>query len=281
MSNELAGSFHPQVVHFAIVLGIAGVLFRLLALTGRVGFASPAASTLLILAAAAMVAAAQTGIAAHGPVERVPGARNAVVEHEKWGLRARNAFLAVGLLEIGALVLRRRGKPFPVHLLSGLVGIAGLFLLYEAGEHGGELVYGYAGGVGIRSGDPEDVRRLLLAGLYHQSQIDRKEGRREEAARLVEEMARRFPGDVEVELLSAESLIQDRRDGEAALGALARIAVPADTPRLVVRQGVLQADALVQLGRAAEALRILEELLARYPENRTVKAKLESLTTTP
>jgi uncharacterized membrane protein len=274
MSNELAGSFHPQVVHFAIVLGIAGVVFRLLSLTGRIAFASPAASTLLILGAAAMVVAAQTGVAAHGPVERVPGARNAVVEHEEWGKRARNAFIAVGLLEIGALVLARRRKPFPVHVLSGLVGLAGLFLLYEASEHGGELVYGYAGGVGIRSGDPEDVRRLLLAGLYHQSQIDRKEGRHDEAARLVEEMARRFPGDVEVELLAAESQIRDRKDGEAALGTLARIEVPKESRRLNVRHGVLRADALAQVGREEEARGVLEELLARYPDDRTLKERL-------
>jgi uncharacterized membrane protein len=274
MSNELLGSFHPQVVHFAIVLGIAGVVFRLLSLTGRIPFASPAAATLLILGAAAMVVSAETGIAAHGPVERVPGARSAVEEHEEWGLRARNAFIAVGLIEIGALLLARRRKPFPLHALSGLVGLAGLFVLYEASEHGGELVYGHAGGVGIRSGDPEDVERLLLAGLYHQSQIDRKGGRHDEAARLVEEMARRFPGQVEVELLSAESQILDRKDGDAALATLAGIEVPSDSQRLNVRHGVLRADALTQAGRPEEARRVLEELLVRYPENRTLKERL-------
>jgi hypothetical protein len=32
--------------------------------------------------------------------------------------------------------------------------------LYEAGEHGADLVYGYAGGVGTRYGDTADVTRL-------------------------------------------------------------------------------------------------------------------------
>ncbi len=275
------GSFHPQVVHFAIALLIVGVVFRLLSLTGRLAFAGSAASVLLLLGTASAVAAAHTGIAAHGPVERVPGSRDAVVEHEDWGIRARNVFLAVGGLEILALLLARRRKARPAQLLSGVVGIAGLFCLFEASEHGGELVYSYAGGVGIRSGEPEDVARLLLAGLYHQAQLDRNEGRSAEASRLVEEMARRFPDDLEVQMLAAESLLLDAIDAEGALVALDRISVPEENRRLVLRHGILRADALQGAGRADEARSALEKLLSRYPDNRTVKEKLSSLSTPP
>ena len=45
-----------------------------------------------------------------------------------------------------------------------------------------KLVYAYAGGVGIRSGDPADVERLLLAGLYNEAQAERKAGRLNESA---------------------------------------------------------------------------------------------------
>jgi len=275
--GDSMGSFHPQVVHFAIALLIVGVVFRLLSLTGRIAFAGPAASVLLLLGTALAVAAAQTGIAAHGPVERVPGSRDAVVEHEDWGIRARNVFLAVAALEILALVLARRGKARPAHLLSGAVGLAGLFCLYEAAEHGGELVYSYAGGVGIRSGEPEDVARLLLAGLYHQAQLDRKAGRPAEASRLIEEMARRFPDDLEVQMLAAESLLLDGKEAEGAIAALDRISVPQDNRRLVSRHGILRADALQGAGRADEARSVLEALLARYPDSSSVKEKLTNL----
>ena len=275
--GDSMGSFHPQVVHFAIALLIVGVVFRLLSLTGRIAFAGPAASVLLLLGTALAVAAAQTGIAAHGPVERVPGSRDAVVEHEDWGIRARNVFLAVAALEILALVLARRGKARPAHLLSGAVGLAGLFCLYEASEHGGELVYSYAGGVGIRSGEPEDVARLLLAGLYHQAQLDRTAGRPAEASRLIEEMARRFPDDLEVQMLAAESLLLDGKEAEGAIAALDRISVPQDNRRLVSRHGILRADALQGAGRAAEARSVLEALLARYPDSSSVKEKLTNL----
>lgn len=275
--GEPFASFHPQVVHFAIALLIVGVVFRWISLTGRFAFSGPAASALLLFGTASVAAAAYTGIAAHGPVERVPGSRDAVVEHEDWGIRARNVFFGVAAVEVLALFLARRQKARPAHLLSGVVGLAGLFCLYEAAEHGGELVYSYAGGVGIRSGEPEDVARLLLAGLYHQAQLDRKEGRPAEAARLVEEMARRFPDDLEVRLLAAESLLLDAKDAEGALASLDRVSVPEESRRLQIRHGVLRADALQGAGRTAEARSLLEELLERYPDNRAVKEKLSNL----
>ena len=45
---------------------------------------------------------------------------------------------------------------------------------FEAAEHGGELLYSYAGGVGTRSGEPADFKRLPVAGLYNASRIDRE-----------------------------------------------------------------------------------------------------------
>src|SRR2546427_7722854 len=123
------------------------------------------------------VLAVQSGTAAHGPVERVPGARAAVMEHEEWGQRTRNIFLIVAALELVALVPRVSRWRKGMLTASGVVGLMGAASLYEAAEHGGDLVYGYAGGVGIRSGDPADVARLLVAGLYQQGMLDRRQGK--------------------------------------------------------------------------------------------------------
>ena len=145
---------HPQVVHVTIILALVGVAFRVLSLTGRASFAGPAATVLILAAAASSIPSVQSGVAAHGPVERVPGARPAVVEHEEWGERARNVLLLLGAIELVGLALRRSPKATFVYAASALVGLVAAFAVYEAGEHGGELVYAYAGGVGIRSGDP-------------------------------------------------------------------------------------------------------------------------------
>lgn len=187
------GVFHPQIVHFVVALLIVGVVFRLISLTGKAPFTGAAALTLILIGTGASVLAVESGDDAHGPAERVPGARDAVVEHEEWGERTRNLFLAVAMLELLALGLSGRRRS-AVLVASGVVGLGGMFVLYETAEHGGELVYEYAGGVGVRSGDPNDLSKLLLAGLYHNAVLDRSEGRSADAARLIEEMSRPFSG---------------------------------------------------------------------------------------
>jgi uncharacterized membrane protein len=269
------GPYHPIVVHFAIVLLVVGCLFRWLSLTRRVAFASPAATTLLLAGTLAATVAVRSGLDAHGPVERVPGAASAVGEHEDWGIRARNMFFIVALAELVILILARRGKErIPIFVSSALC-VAGLVCIYEAGEHGGELVYSYAGGIGIQSGQPEDVGRLLLAGLYHQAQLDRKAGRSAEAASLVDTAAQRFPSDLDVQLLAAESQLLDRKDPRAALSRLGAINVPKDNRRARLRHAFLTADALQAAGQPEGARATLQALRSEYPDNAALRRRLE------
>lgn len=269
--------FHPQIVHFAVALAVVGVLLRCVSLSGRAVWAGPAAAALLLTSAVAVVAAARSGIDAHGPVERVPGSARAVGEHEEWGDRAHKVFVAVGLLELAALALRSRGRAKPALAASALLGLGGLYVLYQAAERGGELVYSYAGGVGIRTGAPEDVGRLLLAGLHHQSQLDRKAQRPEEAAALLELAARRFPADPGVQLAAAESLLLDRKDAAAAAAAIERTSVPQDDRRLRMRRASLLADAYEAQGDKVKALAALEPLGAEFPQNERLKNRIEGL----
>jgi uncharacterized membrane protein len=269
------GSLHPIVVHFAIALLVAGAVFRWVSLTGRVAFASPAATALLLVGTALAFLAVRSGLDAHGPVERIPGVAQAVVEHENWGLRARNAFVLVALSELAVVVLARRGKERMAVLASAVLALPAVFCLYEAGEHGGELVYVYAGGPGLRTGDPEDVGRLLIAGVYNQAQADRSAGRPADAAALVSAIAPRFAGNPEVQVMAAESALLDRKDPASALDVLGRTAVPQDNARLRVRHGLLMVDALEAAGRADAARATLQQLASAFPENRRIKQRLQ------
>jgi len=273
-------AFHPQIVHFAIVLLVVGVLFRWISLTGRAAFTGPAAAVLLLAGTLAAVLAVQSGTDAHGPVERVPGARTAVQEHEDAGHWARNVFLVIAVLEIGALIFTRRSARVAQGLrwASAVVGLAGMAAIYEAGEHGGTLVYSYAGGVGIRSGDTTDVSHLLMAGLYHSAQAARTRHDSAAAAELFAEIGRRFPNDTTVWFLSAESLLRDRNDGKGTLAALARFSVPADNPRVRIRYDFLKADAFVAAGRSDSARATLERLAAQFPDNPRIKDRLAQMT---
>ncbi len=269
-------SYHPQIVHFAIALLAIGVLFRWISLTGRAAFTGPAAAVLLLAGTTAALLAVQSGTDAHGPVERVPGARQAVQDHESRGKRAKNVFLFVAVLEIGALALARRSARITQGLKIGsaVVGLLGGAALYEAGEHGGTLVYNYAGGVGIRSGDTADVSRLLLAGLYHSAQAARTRHDSAAAADLFAEIARRYPDDTTVRFLAIESLLRDRNDSKGALAALGKFSVPAADQRLRTRYAFLKADAFDAAGRRDSARATLEQLARDFPDNARVKDRL-------
>jgi uncharacterized membrane protein len=273
MSNLAA--YHPIVVHFAIALLIAGAVLRWISLTGRVPFASPAAASLLLVGMIAAFLSVKSGTAAHGPVERIPGAADAVTVHEHWGERAQNVFFLVVVAELAALVLRRRGKERFAVIASAVLCVPAVFCLYEAGEHGGELVYAYAGGVGTRTGDPADVGRLLVAGAYNQAQLDRKAGRTAEAGALVSAVAARFPSDPDVQVMAAESALLDRKDPETALAILGHTAVPQENMRLRVRHGLLMADAHEAAGRPEAARATLQQLAAAFPQNGRIKQRLQ------
>ncbi len=270
--------WHPHIVHFVVALLFVGVGLRLVSLTGRVRFSGPAATTLIVLGTIAAFLAVQSGTAAHGPVERIPGVRAAVQTHEVWGERARNLFVVVAALELlGVTLAAARSRFATLGLVaSAVMGLAGLVVLYEAAARGGELVYRYAGGPGLRSGQPEDASRLLAAGLYVQAMQDREAGRREEAAELVALAARRFSSDMEWQVLAADSLLQDRRDARAALERLAALPRP-DDPRLRVRVGLLKAAAQQAAGDPQAARATLEALKAEFPSNAQIERRLAEL----
>lgn len=270
-------TLHPQVVHFVIALGLLGVALRILSLLWQKSWLNPAAATLLILGAVAGWLGEKSGMDAHGVPERIPGAREAVMEHEEWGKRSRNVLLVVAGLEILGLIFASKRAGRPIRFVSAAVGIVAAFCIYEAAEHGGELVYNYAGGVGTRSGNPEDVTRLLVAGLYHEARIGRDSGRAEAAARLTDELLRQRPDDPTVRFLAIESKIRDRRDPQGALNDLAMLRVPPDDTRLATRHGLLTAQALVAAGMTDSARTVLTALAQRFPQSQGIKNALAGL----
>jgi uncharacterized membrane protein len=273
------GFIHPQVVHFVIALVVVGVLFRGLSLVLKSAWLSPAALALVALGTAASLVAVRSGADAHGPVERIPGARAAVVEHEEWGERARNAFLVLLALEAVAAVLvaREAGAAKHAKAVAAVVGVIAVGVLYKAGGAGGDLVYGYAGGVGTRSGRPADVNRLLIAAAHNQADVDRQSGNPLDAAALTDVVADRFPENLELQLARVDSVINDRKDPRAALLRLDSIRVPTDDIRTRVRAALLRAGALAATGDVSAARQVLETLKAEFPTNTQIQRRLAEL----
>lgn len=272
------GPLHPLVVHFVVALGILGVLLRVVSLTGKLSWTSPAALLLLLIAAGASVVAVQSGHEAHEWAEQIPGVRTAVQEHEALGEMTRNLFLLVGAIELVALLFRNKpGARRGLHAVSALAGIAAGLYLYEAGEHGADLVYNYAGGIGTRSGSPEDVQHLLIAGLYHQARIAKEAGRDDEAARMMEEMARQRPDDPSIAVMALDAGLRARHDTAATLARLDSLVIIDTLWRAGVARGILQADIIAAMGRKDSARALLTALVARYPQSRRPKMALDKL----
>ena len=276
-------SFHPQLVHFVVALLIVGVLARvmsLIPLRGRVSFVGAMAATLIFLGTIASVLAVRSGLEAHEAVEGIPGIRPLVSEHEEDGERTRNIFLAVSLVEIGilAFAVRKPGVARGLRVLSAVVGVVGVVFLFETAEHGGDIVYAYSGGPGLRTGDSSDVRRQLVAGLYNNSILDRKAGNSEAAAARIDELQRMMPADTGVRILRIQSLVRDRKDPAAALAALDSLAVTPSNRRLYMQKTMLQAEALDLAGQRDSARAVLTELKKEIPQAaRRVDAMLQDM----
>jgi len=295
------GPFHPQVVHFVVACLFVGLPVYWLSFLKRPRFLRPMATVLLIVGTGAAFVAVESGTDAHGFAERIPGARSAVQEHEELGILTRNMFGGILLLELIALgVTWRAGgagssvlsveageagaagastKRFAATALSGVVAVAwtvGAFQLFETADHGGDIVYDYAGGVGFRRGNPEDVSRLLLAGLFGEAQIDRQEGRHDDAARLIDEMVQRYPDNPDVQLLGVQSMVVDRKDGRGALGRLATLKLP-DDPRTQLQRHTYAFDAYMLIGMPDSARAALDAVPERYRNSRMVTERRAQL----
>lgn len=272
------GPFHPQIVHFVIALLIVGVGLRWVSLTGKLPFTNAAATTLLLLGTLAAILAVISGTAAHDAVERIPGVGGAVRIHEQWGERTRNLFLAISALELAALALMKRpALRRGLLIASALAGLVGVYAVYEVGDKGGDLVYNFAGGPGLRSGDKFDIERLFIAGVYEQAMVDRKDGNTAQAAALIEQLAQREPDDTSIKLLRIESLLRDRQDPQAALAELHQFAPAKDSPRLRLRVDMLAADAYEAAGMTDSARAVMQRLVQDFPNFQRLRERLSQL----
>lgn len=273
--------FHPQIVHFVVGLLLVGVAFRLVSLTPWLKFTNYGATTLLLIGAVAAWFAVRSGLAAHGPVERIPGARQLVQEHEEDGETTRNIFLGVAAIELIALGFSRRDRfgryAVWARAASAVVGVVGCAFLYEAAEHGGKLVYSFGGGPGLRTGDPADVERTYIAAAFNQAQLDRKSGRSAEAAALITELSRRLPDNNDTKLLRAESLLRDSKNYTAAMATLDGIQAAPNDRFMMSRKAQLKADIYLAQGKKDSARAVLQGALAANPQNARLKAKLDSI----
>lgn len=163
---EWAPNLHPLVVHFPISLLVAAALVDLAGLFWRTSRGLRLSAVLLYGAGAlGALAAYITGTRAADTVEVPTEAISTLNTHQDLALYTLIFFGVYAGIRV-ALFLMKRELAVTLHVLVVLVGIGGQVLVWQTGEHGGELVFEHGIGVGAVdrvSGELEELSRRLAS----------------------------------------------------------------------------------------------------------------------
>ncbi|MEM1118690.1 MAG: DUF2231 domain-containing protein [Bacteroidota bacterium] len=142
MLPDWAPNVHPLVVHFPIALLFVAALVDAVALAvrRRHEWVRASAVGLYALGALGTAAAFLTGRDASDSVDLPARAITTLNAHADWALYLTWFAGLYAAVRVFALWRDREGR-LAVHLPLSLVGLAGLFLVVETAERGGELVY--------------------------------------------------------------------------------------------------------------------------------------------
>lgn len=145
---DWAPNIHPIIVHFPLVLLIIAVLFDLveLALT-KFDWIKKCALLLYFLGTIAAAVAFITGNEASNVIDIPANAFSAVNEHADWAEITLWFFSIYTIIRLSVgLFFKSLKKVFVIPIV--LAGILGIYFLYQTGDHGAQLVFGYGLGTG-------------------------------------------------------------------------------------------------------------------------------------
>ncbi|WP_445664702.1 DUF2231 domain-containing protein [Fodinibius sp. AD559] len=145
---EWAPNIHPILVHFPIAILLLAVLMDLLNFFLPDDWWDDLKSTLLYgIGAISAIAAYYSGTWAADSVFLPSEAQNVLNSHSGWALWTVWFFIGYVVLRMGLhwyKTFDRKSIKVAVFILA----LPGVFLLYETGDHGAELVFGYGAGTG-------------------------------------------------------------------------------------------------------------------------------------
>ncbi len=146
---------HPALVHFPIVLILAGAAVAVAAIFLRRWHLPWLAAGLLLSGAAGAVAATWSG-EEDGEItgELSPQTEQILDEHEEWGERTRNLAILAGVLAAGGVVtLRLPRLSRGIGIAAAAAGMAASYAVAKTGHLGGLLVYKHGVGVNTAAGN--------------------------------------------------------------------------------------------------------------------------------
>lgn len=162
---DWAPNIHPMIVHFPIAFIVGALGADLLSLVvRRWEWLRPGAVALYVIGGASAVVTYFTGTWAADAVSVPAEAQSVLTEHSNLAWWTMWFFGVYGLVRLGAHLWPRTRGRVAVQGLLFVLALGGSYLLYETGDQGAEMVYGY--GVGVQAPKPEkaSVEPGLTAG---------------------------------------------------------------------------------------------------------------------
>ncbi len=145
---EWAPNIHPIIVHFPIAIILLAVLMDLLTFFLPEKWWDGLKTTILYgIGAVSAIAAYYTGTLAADSVFLPSGAQSVLNEHADWALWTVWFFGIYALLRISLHWYQKMDLKL-VRVGLFVIVLPGIFFLYETGDHGAELVFGYGSGTG-------------------------------------------------------------------------------------------------------------------------------------
>ncbi|MEL7835022.1 DUF2231 domain-containing protein [Fodinibius sp. Rm-B-1B1-1] len=143
-----APNLHPIIVHFPIAIILLAVLMDFLNFFLPDNWWDDIKSTILYsIGALSGIAAYYTGTWAADSIFVPTGAQSVLNEHSDWAVWTVWFFGIYVMLRI-ALHWYQKMDPRPIRIALFVLALPGVFLLYETGDHGAEMVFGYGAGTG-------------------------------------------------------------------------------------------------------------------------------------
>jgi uncharacterized membrane protein len=152
---------HPAVVHFPIVLILAGTVVAVVSVFLRRWHLPWLSALVLAAGAAGAIAATYTGgQEAETAGELSPAAEQILEEHEEWGEMTRNLAVAAALLATAAAAAAKvRVAGRGLSTVAAACALAAASGVAQAGHYGGQLVYHH--GVGLNTAAAASAGEVL------------------------------------------------------------------------------------------------------------------------
>lgn len=145
---EWAPNIHPLLVHFPIGIIILAVLMNLISLFTREEWWDEKKNTILYaIGSVSAIGVYYSGKSAADSVFLPTQAQTVLNNHADWALLLVWFFIVYAIVRIGLHYFKLFDKEITKYL-AFLAVLPGLFLLYETGEYGAKMVFGYGAGTG-------------------------------------------------------------------------------------------------------------------------------------